>query len=77
MAASGSPLKVSEAAGGSGKLHVPKDIKAVLDAHLPNVRFTVEITTDGLLYRPVKEIVTELPEDLPSWLQKDAVLPEA
>lgn len=71
MPPTGSPLKISDATGGAGKLHVPKEIKEVIDRHLPeNVRFTVEITNDGLLYRPVDPVVTEVPEDLPDWLKQ-------
>ena len=71
MPASGAPLKISDATGGAGKLHVPKEIKTVIDGAFDGkvALFSVELTADGILYRPVEPVEQSVPENLPDWLK--------
>lgn len=69
--AAGGMLKIGDATGGAGRLHVPKTIKDAIESNLPNVHFTVELTEEGILYKPTQAV--EIPvEDLPDWLKKVA-----
>lgn len=48
----------------AASLAVPMEIATMLPE---NVRFSPELTDDGILYRPVKEVVSESGE-IPSWI---------
>lgn len=55
--------------GNSGQLRVPKEIYDLLKTNKPNVRYTVELTNEGVLFKPF--VPTEvLGGDLPDWLKK-------
>lgn len=62
-------LKVGNASGEAGRLHVPVDIKKALDQHLPNALFTVSLTEEGILYKLIPEPKDVPVADLPAWLQ--------
>lgn len=61
-------LKARKGNAGTGSMHIPKEVME----HLPaDSRFTLEITEDGILYKPQGD-VTETAHELPSWLKGEA-----
>ncbi len=56
-------LKVTKK-GDAGSLHVPNDVMKVLPE---NVKYTINLVEEGILYKPVKNEEDPLLANLPDW----------